>query len=152
MSVSSKYLYIVKDVELSETTMIEKTGTGYTEWIYFQIAAGIGSQSTTIRVYCDEREVFRFLIFDLNAYGFTASTPGISLMTYAVGGICAVLLTLKWHFRRNLKLTMKAQTVTLSGVIRGGLTFIEPIKVPVLVPEPVKPDIQQPQIIKDPKM
>jgi len=90
-----------------ETTLIQIDGVGETEYLDFFVAAGGGSELVMMMVYVDEVMVFYWQFAALNARGFMASTPGISLISYAVNGQCVAHLTVKFRFRRNLRLRMK---------------------------------------------
>jgi len=99
-----------------ETILTTRDGMGYCDLIMFWVAANPSSQLTHFRVYCDGAVVLAEVFNSLNARGFTPQTPGVSLTNYVVNGLCALLITKRLDFRRNISTSAEcvlAQTVTV---------------------------------------
>ena len=103
--------------------MVELAGSGNTEYVLFYVSAGTDSQKTYIVVSCDGNEAFNENFKSLNDYGFTPSTPRISLLKYTVDEICLSLLTLPFNFRKNLTIKMQAVTTAKYCFVDGLVNF-----------------------------
>lgn len=106
----------------AETTLKTVEGAGHSEYTLFNVAAHADSNDMVIRVYTDDVLSFEWDFLTLNTVGYTASTPGISLLKYAADGYCSVHLALKFSFRRSLKMACQAvatgaQVVTVEGLV-----------------------------------
>jgi len=88
----------------TETVLRNVEGAGYCDFIDFQVAAATASHSTVLRVYCDGVLAFELSPEDLSAWGAGASTPKVSLLSYASGGYCNMLVTQRFEFRRQLSI------------------------------------------------
>jgi hypothetical protein len=112
----SDTLLDVQDADVdtgAEKTIITYSGIGHTEFMQFYVAAKADSEQTRFRVYCDDHISFVTDCGSLNTYGYTPSTPRISLLRYAADGVCYAICTLRFSFRRQFKVT--AQAVTTDG-------------------------------------
>ncbi|MBW2559547.1 MAG: hypothetical protein JRE40_01705 [Deltaproteobacteria bacterium] len=122
-SESQERLYVSNtNLSTTETTMKEIHGAGNVEYIEAWVSAKTNSHFTRLRVYCDDNLAFYWDFNSLNDIGYTASTPGISLLKFATDGFCSVHLTLNFNFKRKLKITMQAaitsgQNVTVEGLV-----------------------------------
>lgn len=110
--------------DVGETTLRTIHGAGTVEFIEFKTGAAVQSDRTHLRVYCDDVLSWYYDFFSLNARGYTTSTPRMSLSKYADDGLCVVLLTLRFSFKRELRLTagllagpVAARTVTTDGLV-----------------------------------
>ncbi len=88
-----------------ETTLKTVAGAGYCQLIHIEEAAAADSDHTQVNIYCDGTLAWYGNFAALNTEGYTASTPGVSLLKYAVDGFCVVLLTARFEFQRELKVT-----------------------------------------------
>jgi len=83
------------------TDCIVIENVGFEDFIIVKVRAAASSHTTEIRVYCDGVVAFSFQFFDLNALGFVATTPSVSLSVYGEDEICVMLIHRLFHFRRN---------------------------------------------------
>jgi len=100
-----------------ETDVVNLYGAGEVEYIWAGVFAAVLSESTIIRVYCDGLVSWADVVGGFGAVGFTASTPKISQIRAAVNGACDLLLSVKFCFRRHLRIT--AQRAVGAGAITG---------------------------------
>ena len=100
-----------------DTQMAYVIGTGTCDYMLFVVEAAANSQVTYIIVKCDGNLVLDTNFATLNNYGFTPSTPAVSLLNYNVDGKCSVLITKKFNFQQSLEVIVyngaSKQTVTL---------------------------------------
>jgi hypothetical protein len=85
-----------------ETTIVSVNGAGSCDMIVCEAVATAYPQYTEFRVYCDDNLALNLQPYVLNALGFTASTPGVSLLRYATSGTCCFVVTKRFNFRRSL--------------------------------------------------
>jgi len=78
-------------------------GTGTCDMIECIVTANTNSEYTVFSIYCDGRLIYNCAMWLLNMYGYTASTPKISLLKYGASGLCCVLITKEFHFKRSLE-------------------------------------------------
>jgi len=94
-------------------------GAGTCDYVLFTTLAQVAAEQTEVRVYADGAFAFRMILSAMNADGFTPSTPGCSLTTYAVGGVCGCVITRQIDFRRQLTFAVFSPvggiTVSCSG-------------------------------------
>jgi hypothetical protein len=83
-----------------EATLLSISGAGECSMVVCYTVTGTNSHLTAIRFYCDGNLAFDWTPNMLNNYGFTASTPGISLLKFAANGDCYFVSTVKFYFRR----------------------------------------------------
>jgi len=101
----------VSTVALPSTTtakyeVVESIGAGATETVIsikgsgriLWILAKTEIDTMGVFVYTDDVKVFEYSAYGLNDLGYTASTPGISLLKYAVGAWCYFQLLLPYEF------------------------------------------------------
>ena len=117
----TKLYAINENLPLTETTLKEVFGAGYTEYLLFWVGPKTDSHKTVFRIYCDGNLAFYWDFFTLNLYGCMASTPGISITLYGTDTACVALITIKFSFRRTLKITMQSIITTGQSVIFEGL-------------------------------
>lgn len=98
------------------TTAITINGSGHTEFILMDIPAQEFSHETLLKVYCDGNLCFQDNPSGLDTLGFTGSTPKISLVKYTADGICAILLTLRFEFKRKLEIKLLNGSANQSNV------------------------------------
>jgi hypothetical protein len=87
-----------------ETTVVSVKGAGFCDMIMCAVIAATSAEETDFRVYCDGNLAFAYKPSELNTNGFTASTPGVSLLKYAANGYCCFVITKRFSFRRLLEL------------------------------------------------
>lgn len=90
-----------------EYDVIDINGAGYTTLILARATAAADSHETWIYVYCDEQRAYAWPFSDLSVYGFTASSPGVSLLNYAEDGLCSAVITHRFEFKRRLRITAR---------------------------------------------
>jgi hypothetical protein len=105
----------------TEKTLLTFSGAGECDTVYFYIAAATDSHLLKLRVYCDGNLAYEASPNRIHDRGFTASTPHISLLLYADNGICAVLLTKVFKFRRELRIAAYAPTSNSQGCLAWAL-------------------------------
>jgi hypothetical protein len=105
----------------TEKTLLTFSGAGECDTVYFYVAAATDSHLLKLRVYCDGNLAYEASPNIVNLRGFTASTPNISLLKYADNGICAVLLTKVFKFRRELRIAAYAPTSNSQGCLAWAL-------------------------------
>lgn len=95
----------------TETTLAVFEGAGTCNLIIVTVAASADSDDTRIEVFCDGRFIHDHLglafmaeFSEMNAYGITASTPGVSLTKYTADGFCCAVITREIDFRRELRI------------------------------------------------
>lgn len=110
-SISDEHLYEAFDeIRYVETVMKTVHGAGKTEYLRFYTDAAVDSHQTWWRVYCDGKCVFSENYKNFHDwYGYAADTPKLSLLKYAVDDECVLHLTLKFSFKRELKITVTAK-------------------------------------------
>ena len=124
---STTHLYNTFDLNTdAETEIVNVIGMGHSEYIECRMTAVAASHQTTLRVYCDGNLAWVWTYLGLNGYGYVADTPKMSLLLYAVDGICCVHLTLKFEFHRQFRVTAQrlAAAAAQSGSIEGMLNLI----------------------------
>lgn len=98
-----------------ETTFYTVDGMGYCDFVEFGVLAAGFSEFTQLRIYADGVEALRFEFNGMNTAGFTASTPGASLLTWLADGLCVMVVTKKVEFTRRYEVrafnNFGAQTV-----------------------------------------
>ena len=103
----------------AETTLVNLDGAGWCDLIFAWVDAAANSQVTLIRVYCDGNAAFAERFNDLNTRGHVATTPVVSLLSYAADGLCVLQLSKRFEFRRNLTITFQnlvaVQTVSVKA-------------------------------------
>ena len=120
--VSGERLLCITDIiEDVVTTAKEIKGAGHTEYLEMRNPAQPSSEDTILMVYCDGNLAFNWNCKGLNDYGFTASTPKISLLKYLADGECVIFLTLKFEFRENLKISLMNGTADQTQIEVEGL-------------------------------
>ena len=124
-SVSATRLYIAASVTVDETTMKTINGAGTVDHLIFYTGVFADSHLTAMRIYCDGNLAFYWDFNMLNDQGFTASTPKISLLKFTEDGVCAVLLDIKFSFRRELKITGEMQTATHLFRVEGLVNLLK---------------------------
>jgi hypothetical protein len=101
-----------------ETSVVKVNGCGECDMMICEVAAASYSHQTYFFVYCDGQHALTLSPIDLYLWGFTASSPGFSLLKYTTNGDCYFAVTKKLCFRRSLEVTAKnqyaGQTVTVS--------------------------------------
>ena len=85
----------------TETTIDTIAGMGYCEFFRFEVS----HDDIVVRAYVDGSEAFRVSAHNLSLYGYTVSTPGIQLLTFAEADACYVQVLVRLEFRRELKFT-----------------------------------------------
>ena len=83
--------------------LVDFYGMGYTDLMEFSVTANPSSEFTWFRIYCDERLVYEFRFDQLNDRGYTAGTPGVSLLAYAADGVCVALITKRFDYRQRFR-------------------------------------------------
>ena len=83
--------------------LVDFYGMGYTDLMEFSVTANPSAEFTWFRIYCDERLVYEFMFQELNARGYTAGTPGVSLLAYAADGVCVALITKRFDYRQRFR-------------------------------------------------
>ncbi|MBA7619392.1 hypothetical protein ES703_26731 [subsurface metagenome] len=82
-------------------TIIDIHGAGYCDYIEASVSAGVDSDSTWIRVYCDGVFAGRWNFNLLNIRGHTTSTPTVSLTRFLADDNCDMLIHKRFEFRRR---------------------------------------------------
>jgi hypothetical protein len=103
-----------------ENTMLTVNGAGYSQFIDAKVAAHASSHNVTVRIYCDGVLAYSVAFIVASDKGFTASTPGVSLTAYTADGVCELLFTTKFEFRRSLVVTMQP---SVAGIIATATTI-----------------------------
>lgn len=83
------------------TTVVDIDGAGSVDLVFCHVAAAAASVNTVFRFYCDDIYAYGIPFITLNAYGITPATPGVSLTTYALNGVCVQVVTKRFEFRRR---------------------------------------------------
>jgi len=121
-AVSTERLYASNDnLPTTLTTLKEIHGAGTVEYVYARVAANTDSHRTILAIYCDGNCAFSWTFEGFYLNGYTASTPGISLLSYAENGLCVVHITLKFSFRRSFRIAMQAVGTGGQSVVVDGL-------------------------------
>jgi hypothetical protein len=101
-----------------ETSVVKVNGCGECDMMICEVAPASYSHQTYFFVYCDGQHALTLSPIDLYLWGFTASSPGFSLLKYTTNGYCYFAVTKKLCFRRSLEVTAEneyaGQTVTVS--------------------------------------
>lgn len=123
-SKSDARLYTTKVLDSNaEITLRTIEGAGHTEYLLLSNLAVESSHFISLIVYTDSKEAFHMNFYSANGSGFTPTTPKISLTQYGIDGVCYMLLTLKFEFKRQLKIVAQRwadspnQTVFLDGLV-----------------------------------
>ncbi|GAH42895.1 unnamed protein product, partial [marine sediment metagenome] len=115
-SSSSRSPSIGKAIPITDwTDCIRIEAVGFEDFIIVQVREAASSHTTEIRVYCDGVVAFNFQFFDLNALGFVATTPSVSLPTYGEDEKCVMLIHRLFHFRRNF--TIQARNLVGAQIV-----------------------------------
>ena len=121
-SISSAYKWHNAILALGvENELVFIEGAGYCKLILFHVNPAVDSEITRFRVYCDGVMSWMTRFIDLNNYGHTASTPSVSLTQYNIDGLCYIVLTHKFEFRRSIRITAENAT---GGMIAA--TWVHP--------------------------
>ncbi len=86
----------------SPTVISSVNGSGYCDQIIATVAAAASCSATIIEVVCDGNIVWGFSFAQLNNFGFTGSTPHVTLSLYGAITQCVLLLTKRFEFKQNL--------------------------------------------------
>jgi hypothetical protein len=99
-----------------ETSVLTARGVGECDLLMCIVVANTGAQNTAFKIYCDGNLVGSFDPYGLYGAGFTASSPGISLLKYTADGYCSFIITKKLYFRRILEVKAIHPTVSQTVV------------------------------------
>jgi hypothetical protein len=86
----------------SPTVISSVNGSGYCDQIIATVATAASCSATIIEVVCDGNIVWGFSFAQLNTFGFTVSTPHVTLSLYGATTQCVLLLTKRFEFKQNL--------------------------------------------------
>jgi len=86
------------------TTLTSIRGTGFVNLLFVRIAAAAQSEFTSIIIRADGSIVFNNGLSELSDWGFNDDTQPIALVAYGAAGICTLMLTHRWEFRRSFVL------------------------------------------------
>jgi len=101
---SSEQAPVAVTVTDTEKTVFTIEGAGVMDYLEVVISlATANSHRVLWRVICDGVQAWARSFRLLNAYGYTTTTPGVTLMRYAVDGICSALMTTPFRFKRKLE-------------------------------------------------
>lgn len=115
---ASERFYKAEALDALETfTFVDLYGAGELLYVMFFLIAGSSSELSLMSIYCDDQVIpsFRWNGFDLNVYGYVATTPGIQLLKYGVGEQIVVQTVLPFNWRRHLEIIINARP---AGVYR----------------------------------
>lgn len=87
-------------VSAGEETITSISGAGSCEYLLLYCSAATGAHLNVFNVYCDGKKAFANQFDFLNSRGVTSSTPKVSLLDYNVDGHNAMLLSVKFSFKR----------------------------------------------------
>lgn len=90
-----------------ELALVPIDGIGDVDLIILAVDAAAGSHNTRWRIYCDWVVAFDFTPAALTALGLAATTPGITELTYAVNGLCVLLITKRFQFRKRFSVSVQ---------------------------------------------
>lgn len=108
---------IVPPDETIQLLVVE--GAGYCDFIEFRLLARADSHLTNLSVWCDGVRVFQKNFQALRYGGYHPGSSPVSVMRYALNGVCWMTITKRWEFRRELRLTaynMNVQQEVSAGV------------------------------------
>jgi len=88
-----------------EKTLKTVEGCGEVVWVEFYVNAKVDSHRTHIKVYTDGLLAFWWTFKSFSDHAYTTTTPLITLLQYAVDGICAVSIAIPFKFKSEFKLT-----------------------------------------------
>lgn len=98
-----------------ETIIVTVEGAGYCDYVEFYLSAAASSHMTTVYIYCDGVFAGAWNLFRMNTYTWSNVHPMVSLLAYAVNGVCAVTIQKRFEFRRSFEVraenTLGPQTV-----------------------------------------
>jgi hypothetical protein len=104
-ALSSKYAVSSAYVpQNTETTVLTVKGAGECDMIICRAHTNTYSHVTEFRIYCDEILAFQDTPDNLNTFGFTSSSPGISLLRFTANGDCIFVITKRFGFRSALRI------------------------------------------------
>jgi hypothetical protein len=104
-ALSSKYAVSSAYVpQNTETTVLTVKGAGECDMIICRAHTNTYSHVTEFRIYCDEILAFQDTPDNLNTFGFTSSSPGISLLRFTANGDCIFVITKRFGFRNALRI------------------------------------------------
>ena len=92
----------------TETTLITVNGTGYCDSIILQSGSSDYPHQTMFRIYCDGVLADAFTPYILDNLGMAANTQPYCLIRYettAGTGICNIMVTQRYEFTREFKIT-----------------------------------------------
>jgi len=84
--------------------LITVDGIGYCDLVIVYVQAAAASHNTGIHILCDGVEAFTHTFINLNALGFGATTPSLTLPAYGVGALCTLVSTKRFEFRRSFEI------------------------------------------------
>jgi len=115
-SQSQERLYeVYNDLPDAETTIKTIDGAGNTEYLLLHVDAVSKGENTSFKIYCDGVVAWWWSFKSMNDKGYSTSTPGMTLIKYAADGLCDIHLTLKFAFKRELKITGRADGHVIGG-------------------------------------
>jgi hypothetical protein len=100
-----------------ETSVLTVKGAGECDLIECYVLANTNAHNTLFKIYCDGNFIGGFYPYGLYGAGYTASTPGISLLKYAVDGYCSFIITKKLYFRRMLEIKAVNPSVSQTVIV-----------------------------------
>jgi hypothetical protein len=115
---------IIVPAGLSPTVISSVNGSGYCDQIIATVAAAASCNATIIEVVCDGNIVWGFSFAQLNTFGFTVSTPHVTLSLYGASTQCVLLLTKRFEFKRNLTIQAVNSAGTQSVSVYETVCFI----------------------------
>lgn len=80
-------------------------GAGYCDLMLITVRAAANSEQTQFRVICDGQTSFSRSPIQLNTRGVGVATPGMTLTQYGAAGMCTLVLTKLFEFKRQLRVT-----------------------------------------------
>lgn len=103
-----------------DTEIVGVDGAGYVDYIILHVYAANDSENMAFLIYCDGEMAFTCSGAILTVYGFTPNTPSSSLTQYAVDGVCVILLTKRFEFRRRFSVN----ALTFTGGIQVSVAVL----------------------------
>ena len=115
---------VLEDTDVDMYTLEGKSG--YVKNVYMAVeTAHADGQLTFIYILCDDREVLKFSPLNLSDRGFGNTTQPFLLLEYNVDGLCRLLITDKYHFRKKLVLRVRNNLNDIDLVAVRGHVVLE---------------------------
>lgn len=105
--------------------MIKIYRAGACEWLMLFVQAATNSHKTGFSIYCDGDLVYSSNFYTANFFGLNTITPGITISTYNVDGICMMIITTRLEFRHKFHVEMTANDHDVIGYALAILNLVK---------------------------